>query len=157
MKIEEIIGAIKPRKGANLSVVFDKTLKTRKGVSEKVTKVTRIIVRGGCEYDNLAVVQEGRESGELPAENAGLPWGEWAEFPLWITHKGTDYVRVYPASGVNIATGEPFKPEVTFYVDGVETPKAQVQALCLASEFPKRDSEPLCFTVKADNVREITL
>lgn len=149
MEIESIKGILKAKKGANLSVVFDRQLKTRKGIAEKVTKVTRIVARGGVDYDNLSVVKEKRENGELPSENAGLPWGEWVEFPLHIRHKDVDYARFYPASGIG------FKPQVTYYLDGVEVSKEQVQTLCLASEFPKRDEEPLCFTIKAHNVAMI--
>jgi len=149
MEIEIIKETIKSKKGANLSVVFDRQLKTRKGVTEAVTKVTRIVVRGGVEYDNLGIVQEKRENGELPSENAGLPWGEWVEYPLHIRHKDVDYARFYPASGIG------FKPKVTYFLDGVEVSKEQIQPLCLASEFPKRDEEPLCFTIKAHNVAMI--
>ena len=149
MEIESIKETIKTKKGANLSVVFDRQLKTRKGVMEAVTKVTRIVVRGGVEYDNLGIVQEKRENGELPSENAGLPWGEWVEYPLHIRHKDVDYARFYPASGIG------FKPQVTYFLDGVEVAKEQIQPLCLASEFPKRDEDPLCFTIKAHNVAMI--
>jgi hypothetical protein len=147
--IQAIKETLKAKKGANLSVVFDRQLKTRKGVTEAVTKVTRIVARGGVEYDNLSVVKEKRENGELPSENAGLPWGEWVEFPLHIRHKDVDYARFYPASGIG------FKPQVSYFLDGVEVSKEQVQPLCLASEFPKRDEEPLCFTIKAHNVAMI--
>lgn len=154
VEIEIIKEKLKAKKGANLSVVFDRPLKTRKGVSEKITKVTRIVARGGVDYDNLGIVQEKRENGELPSENAGLPWGEWVEFPLHIRHKDVDYARFYPASGIG------FKPEVAYFIDGVEVPKTaegwiQVRSLCLASEFPKRDEAPLCFTIKANNVAMI--
>lgn len=149
MDIENIKETFKSKKGANLSVVFDRQLKTRKGVTEAVTKVTRIVARGGVEYDNLGIVQEKRENGELPSENAGLPWGEWVEYPYHIRHKDIDYARFYPASGIG------FKPQVSYYLDGVEVSKDQVQHLCPASEFPKRDEEPLCFTIKAHNVAMI--
>lgn len=149
MEIEIIKEKLKAKKGANLSVVFDRPLKTRKGVAEKVTKVTRIIARGGVDYDNIGIVQEKRENGELPSENAGLPWGEWVEFPLHIRHKDVDYARFYPASGIG------FTPQVTYFLNGIEVAKEQVQTLCLASEFPKRDEAPLCFTIKANNVAMI--
>lgn len=154
MDIENIKETFKAKKGANLSVVFDRQLKTRKGVTQAVTKVTRIVARGGVEYDNLGIVQEKRENGELPSENAGLPWGEWVEYPYHIRHKDIDYARFYPASGIG------FKPQVSYFIDGLEVPKTvegwiRVRSLCLASEFPKRDEEPLCFTVKAHNVAMI--
>jgi len=140
------------KKGANLTASWGKTLKTRKGVEDKVEKMTKMVIRGGITYDNMGIVQEKREDGSLPSENAGLPWGEWAEFPYHITHKGTDYVRFYPASGINIATGSDFYPEVTYLLNGNPVEKTVIEALCLASEFPKREEKPLCFTVKAENV-----
>jgi hypothetical protein len=152
MNIEDIKNITKTRKGANLSVVIAKPLKTRKNHPDsKVTKVTQIVIRGGVQYDNLSVVQEKRENGELPAENAGLPWGEWVEYPLHISHKGTDYARFYPASGID------FAPKVTYFLNGMEVPKSEAEAICLASEFPKRDEKPLCYTIKAENVKDIIL
>jgi hypothetical protein len=156
MQIEIIKDKLASKKGANLKATWGKTLKTRKeGRGFKVEKITSLVVRGGIDYDNMGIVQEKREDGSLPSQNAGLPWGQWVEFPLHIEHKGTDYARFYPASGVNVATGEAFTPEVTFLIDGVVSTREQAQALCLASEFPKRDETPLCFTVKADNVLSI--
>jgi hypothetical protein len=151
MQIEAIKGIVKGRKGANLSAVVRKDMKVRSSYKDhKVEKVTRLVIRGGIDYDNIGVVKEGREDGTLPSENAGLPWGEWAEFPLHITHKGQDYARFYPASGLE------FKPKVQYFLDGVEVEKDAIKELCLASEFPKPDDkEPLCFTIKAENVVDI--
>lgn len=146
MNIQNIVSIVSSHKGANLKATWEKPLKTRKGVSNNITKRTAIVVRGGVDYDNIGVVQEKRENGELPSENAGLPWGQWVNFPYHIEHKGTDYARFYPASGIK------FTPHVQYFIDGVETDKATIQPLCLASEFPVRDEEPLCFTIKAENV-----
>ncbi len=106
MKIEEIKSVIKSHKGQNLSVILGKQLKTRKrildsamigdneititGEAPVVEKVTSIVIRGGVEYDNQKVVMEGRDDGTLPEENAGLPWGQWVEYPFHIEHKGSD-------------------------------------------------------------------
>ena len=155
MEISEIKNAISTRKGSNVRAIWAKTLKTRKGVSDVVEKVTSLVVRGGIDYDNMKAVQEGREDGSLPAENAGLPWGEWAEFPYHISHKGTDYARFYPASGIDIATGAAFVPHVEYFLNGELAEKKDIQEICLASEFPNRDEAPLCFTIKAENVRAI--
>lgn len=157
MDIETIKEILKAHKGQNLRAIWGKQLKTLKGVEGVVEKVTSIVVRGGCDYENLATVQEGREDGSLPSENQGLPWGEWAEFPLHIGHKGTDYARFYPASGINLSTGTEFVPVVEYYLDGELTTREVVQPLCRASEFPSRDEKPLCFTVKAENVRAILI
>jgi hypothetical protein len=146
MNIANITSILSNNKGSNLRVVWNRPLKTRKGVDSKIEKITKIVARGGIDYDNIGIVQEKRENGELPSENAGLPWGQWANFPYHIEHKGTDYARFYPASGIN------FTPQVQYLLDGVETDKATIQPLCLASEFPVEKETPLCFTVKAENV-----
>ena len=146
MNIQNIVSVLSSNKGSNLKVIWNRPLKTRKGITSKVEKLTRIVARGGVEYDNLGIVQEKRENGELPDQNAGLPWGQWANFPYHIEHKGTDYARFYPASGIN------FTPQVQYFLDGVEVDKSQVEPLCLASEFPVDREAPLCFTVKADSV-----
>ncbi len=153
MKIKEIVDTLKAEcpKGSNLSAIFGKQLKTRKGVDSIVEKVTRIVVSSGKTYDNQALVKEGREDGTLPEENAGLPWGQWAEFPYHITHKEQDYVRFYSASGVA------FEPKVEYYLNGVQVDKATIQPLCLASEFPSRMEAPLAMTVKAENVKAILI
>jgi len=155
MNITDIKNILKEHRGQNLRAIWGKALKTRKGVTDLVEKVTSIVIRGAIDYDNLAVVQEKRESGELPAENAGLPWGEWAEFPLHITHKGTDYARFYNGSGINVANGQEFRPMVEYYLNGELSDKATVEPLCLASEFRSSEDKPDCYTVKAENVRAI--
>ena len=168
VKIEEIKSVIKSHKGQNLSVILGKQLKTRKrildsamigdneititGEAPVVEKVTSIVIRGGVEYDNQKVVMEGRDDGTLPEENAGLPWGQWVEYPFHIEHKGSDYARFYAASGLS------FEPKVEYYLNGELTTKAIVEPLCLASEFRKSDDPmPLCMTIKADNVKAIVL
>lgn len=149
MKIQDIIAKVQTRKGANLSATIHKTLKTRKGVEDVVEKKTSLVIRGGIDYDNIALVQEMRENGALPDENAGLPWGEWIQFPYHIAHKGQDYARFYPASGIDFST------HVEYYKNGNVATKSEVEALCPKSEFPEREDKPLCYTIKAENVVSI--
>lgn len=151
MKIADITNLLFTRKGQNLSAIIGKELKTRKGVTDCVEKVTSIVIRAGIDYDNQALVKEGREDGSLPSENAGLPWGQWVNFPFHIEHKGTDYVRFYSASGLA------FEPKVEYYLNGVLSDKLTIQPLCLASEFPNRQDAPLAMTVKAENVKAILI
>jgi hypothetical protein len=149
MKIQDIIAKVETRKGANLSATIHKTLKTLKGVEDVIEKKTRLVVRGGIDYDNIALVQEMRESGQLPDKNAGLPWGEWAQFPYHITHKEQDYARFYPASGIDFST------HVEYYRNGNVATKEEVKDLCLKSEFSDKEEKPLCYTIKAENVQTI--
>jgi hypothetical protein len=168
MEIQQIVSTLKTTKGANRRVFWEKPLKLKKDYREgnTIIKKTSLVVRSGIDYDNISSVQEARETGELPSENAGLPWGEWAEFPYHIQHKGNDYARFYPASGVDIATGEEFRPVTEYFLNGVnvndiepsdpEATKNWWKGMCLASEFPKPDDEPpRCFTIKAENVVSI--
>lgn len=168
VNITEIKNILKSHKGQNLRVIIGKQLKTKKKIVDVVEignnlvfektdgplveKVTSMVIRGGIEYDNQGVVKEGREDGTLPEENAGLPWGQWAEYPFHIEHKGSDYARFYTASGIS------FEPKVEYYLNGELTTKAAIEPLCLASEFRKSDEPaPLAMTIKADNVRAIII
>lgn len=152
MKIAEFKTLINAHKGQTLTAIFGRTMKTRKEVVQNVEKVSRVLVRGGIDFENIGIVQEMRENGQLPAENAGLSWGEWSEFPLHITHKGQDYARLYPAGGIFADA----VPVVEYYIDGELATKEQVEPLCLKSEFGDK-SKPPCFTIKAENLRGILL
>lgn len=144
MNIEQIVEILAERKGQNMRAQWKRSMKTRKGVMHKVEKLTACVVRAGMDYDNLKTVQEARESGALPAENAGLPWGRWLTFPFLIEHKGVHYVRMYPPS-LDIA------PEAVYLKDGEIVSKEDIAPLCLASEFPQGEP-PKCFTIKANDL-----
>lgn len=132
MKASKYIEIVSARKGQNLSATWERPMKVRKASGDiSITKITKAVVRGGIDYDNMATVKEGREDGTKPEENNGLPWGEWAAFPFHITHKEQDYLRMYPASGIN------FTPNVTYVMDGKEVGMDIVEPLCLAGEFEK--------------------
>lgn len=75
MKLETVQNVLTlAPKGANIVLEWTRSAKTRKGVTDTILKSVRMVGRVGVEYDNLRAVQEKRESGELPTENAGLPW-----------------------------------------------------------------------------------
>ncbi len=121
-----------------------RTMKVRKGMAE-VLKDSTFQTRIGVNYDNIAAVKEGRADGSLPAENAGLPWGEWVPglFPYVIAHKGNHYFR---CTSVNSG----FIPKVCFYQNGKEITKAEAQAACLAQEFYDKTGE--VFDVKVESI-----
>lgn len=139
------------KKGSNLSAVWRRPVKTKKACTDIIEKETTIICRGGIEYDNTVAVQDKRDAGELPAENAGLPeWQEWVNYPTILRHKGngTLYARFFPAAGI------PFKPKTRFFKNGVEVAKSDVEDVLLASE--KSNGEiPLCYSVKIESVVEL--
>jgi len=144
-------------KGQNVRVKWVRPVKVKKGQTV-FFKETSGKFSAGIDYENMAKVEEGRDNGDLPSENAGLPWGHWINFPYIIGHKGKTYVRLYPPSE-NRSTKENVKksiPKVRFLTaDGVEVSPEVVKAVALASEFPKEKTEVLCFTVDADNIVEI--
>lgn len=133
------------RRGQFLAVHWRRPMKTRKGIADTIEKKVSTVVRAGITYDNIADVQAKRETGELPAENAGLPWGQWVAFPYLISHKGTLYVRLY------VSKNPEHQTRAEFYRNGVQVDKESLRADCLASEF--RDDGPAdCFTVKLESV-----
>lgn len=150
MNATQIVEALKSRKGQHVRATWQRTLKTLKDVPMVVTKRTSVWVRAGINYANLTSVREGIESGERE-EVQPLKWGTWAQFPFIITHKGNDYVRLYPAVFENLKT----QTRVEFFVDGLPASRESAQALCLASEFRDREDELTCFTLKAENILEI--
>ena len=151
------IEAFKTLKGQNVRVKWVRPVKVKKGQTV-FFKETSGKFSAGIDYENMAKVEEGRDNGDLPSENAGLPWGHWINFPYIIGHKGKTYVRLYPPSE-NRSIKENVKksiPKVRFLTaDGVEVSPEVVKAVALASEFPKEKTEALCFTIDADNIVEI--
>lgn len=120
------------RKGQIGGFMWQRALKTRKGVSSLVTKEVRCVARVGIEYDNQRAVKEGRESGELPAVNQGLPWGQWLQYPYLIEHKDNLYLRIYPMPG--------HMPKEVYRLNGQIARREEVEPLCLASEFKPHES-----------------
>lgn len=66
-------------------------------------KITSCLVMRGAEYANLSEVKASKAGAATPsggaAQDGGLPWGEWDVYPHIITHKGTDYARLYVLDG----------------------------------------------------------
>lgn len=136
-------------KGQIVTLRTIKDCKMRKGVAQ-IVKDSTFQCRVGVNYDNIANVQDKRDSGELPAENAGLPWGSWVEglFPYVIEHKGSYYFRcttMHNAHSIHTRR---------FLRNGIEVSVEDAQAACLASEF-KDMSDNDVFCVRVENIMEI--
>ncbi len=144
-------------KGQNVVVRWVRPVKVRKNQTVYF-KETSGKFSAGFPYDNMALVQQARENGDLPEENAGLPWGHWINYPYLIGHQGKVYIRLYPCSE-NRSTDEKVKksiPKVRFLTaDGVEVTPDTVKAAALASEFPEDKKRPLCMTILADHIVQI--
>ena len=134
-------------KGANIVVEWIRPCKTLRGVPALITKQVRMVGRVGINYDEQVAVQAKREAGELPAVNAGLPWGKWEIFPWLIEHKGEHYLRLYNG------TSKTVHPSVSFFMDGLPVDKELVQELLLASE--KQEKTGLCFTCKVKSLSRV--
>jgi hypothetical protein len=134
-------------KGANIVLEWERDCKVRKSVTDSIRKRTHMAGRLGVEYDNLKAVKDKRESGELPEENAGLPWGEWLQYPLFISHKGNIYLRLYTGTS---ATAHPY---VTFLKNGEKIEKAAIENCLLASELTASKGD--CFVVKVADMTSI--
>lgn len=98
-------------------------------------KITTAMVMVGVDYSTLSV-NNGAETGDLP-------WGEWAMFPYIVTHKGTDYARLYTVDGTVRSiymVGDAVVDRDTF--NGYLTPSAA------AAKRPNGG----CITVKMSNI-----
>jgi hypothetical protein len=140
-------------KGNFVGVSWHRQMKTRKGVAATVTKSVRTVVQVGVNYENRAVVQDARANGDAPETNAGLPWGEWEQFPYVIRHKEKRYVRLYP---VRDGEGKPRACKVVYRVNGRAATRSEVEALCLAGEFSS-GAPTECYTLAVDNLRAVRL
>lgn len=89
-------------------------------------------------------VQGKRESGELPQENAGLPWGEWKEYPYTISHKGNEYLRASITPTTKIKT--------VYKLNGKEVDKTEIEKLVRAES---KGSKPDVLTVNIENIKDI--
>lgn len=135
------------KKGTIRTVEYTKDLKTPKGSTDKVTKETVLNARFGVQYDNIKDVQSQREEGILPEENQGLPWGHWSQFPYFISHKDSEYIRLSLVNGTKIKS--------KYFVNGQEVDKATAQSRCLASEFKSNDKPVEILTIKVENIKAI--
>ena len=142
-----IIKIINAPKGSFLGVTIQRPVKLRKGFNINAIKTSRLVVRPGVDYENMAKVIEGREDGSKPSENQGLPWGKWKQFPYLIEHNGQDYIRLSLVPG-NV-------PKVEYTVDGKEISKESLREFALYSEFAEKESAPEVVTVKVESITEI--
>jgi hypothetical protein len=99
-------------------------------------KITTATVMVGVEYASLAVNND-RETGDLP-------WGEWAVYPFVVTHRGTDYARLYVVDGT-IRT--------TYLVDNVPTDRDTFAAHLTPSARNASRPNGGTITVKIENLR----
>jgi hypothetical protein len=151
MNIEQIKQAIlNTPKGANIILEWLRPCKVKKGAT-LVNKAVRMVGRIGVDYNNIASVQEKRESGELP-ETPQPIWngkGVWDIFP-WLFHHadtGEFYLRLYKGTSKNV------KPEVHYFKGGIEVPFEEISDMLLSSEKQEKEGDTFC--CKIENVTRI--
>jgi hypothetical protein len=143
---QQYLDTLLSRKGQIVTVETERSMKVRKN-QEPILKQSEFQCRVGVNYDNIASVKEGRANGEKPAENAGLPWGEWVVFPYVIAHKGEYYVRC-------TVVRNNFRKAAKFIRGGVEISKEEAQVACLASEFSEGGDNEV-FNIKVSSIRSV--
>ena len=144
--IQGFMDTLLSRRGQIVTVNTERPMKVRKG-QEAITKTSEFQCRVGVNYDNIKTVIEGRANGDKPAENAGLPWGEWALFPYVITHKGEYYVRC-----TVLRNG--FRKAAEYRRGDQLISKEEAQIACLASEFKDGDDNEV-FNIKVSSIRSV--
>jgi hypothetical protein len=129
-------------KGANIILEWVRPAKVKKAAQgDNIEKHVRMVGRMGIEYDAMKSTVERRESGEAPAENAGLPWGEWLEYPYLIQHKGKVYLRLY------VGTSRKVTPKVEWTRNGQPVSREDIESALLASEKSERKGDTFTCTL----------
>lgn len=142
------VEACNSRKGQFIDLSFTSSPSPSKEYKGKVlTKMTKGIFRTGINFANLKAVKVGIEAGER-GEVQSLPWGDWAVFPLVITNKGNEYLR--------ITVSPSHKPTSTFFVDGVEVSKEHFESHLTPSARKPSETPTLVFNIQADNLISVS-
>jgi hypothetical protein len=119
-------------KGANIILEWNRPVEVKKAFQgANITKQVRVVGRIGVDYDNLKAVQEKRETGELPSENAGTWYDHDHEIKGLVHHKTTRAPYVQIMAG----TCKSVKPSTTFLIDGKPVEKEIIAHMLTAKEL----------------------
>jgi len=147
----KLVARLLQKHGHIVTLTTKRLVKVRKG-QPAVEKESTFQCRIGVSYDNIKKVQEKRESGELPPENAGLNGVEFVHYPTILQSIKSHelYVRC------SIVKNN-FIPKTTYrFVDsGVEVDRGTVEIIALAAEFPKGERSNDVFNIKLDSIIEM--
>ena len=145
-QIQGFLNTLTSRKGQIVTIQTTRAMKVRKG-QDPIQKSSEFQCRVGVNYDNIQAVKDKRAEGILPAENAGLPWGEWVDFPYFIAHKGEYYVRCTVLRNAH-------RKAPSYTQNGQEITKEQAAVMCLASEFRDSDDNDV-FNIRVSSIRSV--
>lgn len=145
-KMQAMLDTLLSRKGQIVTMLTERDCKVRKN-QEPIRKRSEFQCRVGVNYDNIKTVIEGRANGEKPAENQGLPWGEWALFPYIITHKGEYYFRCTTLNNAH-------RVAPIYTRNGQVISKDEAKVACLASEFSDAEQGEV-FNIKVSSLLEV--
>ncbi len=140
--VPELVANLLQLKGQFVRFGCVRDLKLKVG-AVPVQKASLFTCRVGVDYDNIRDVIAKRESGELPAENAGLPWGRWHTFPYVIEHNDKWYFRCTSVKSS--------MPETAFRRAGVIITKEEAMEFA-RSEEKREDRDNDVFNVTIDNI-----
>jgi hypothetical protein len=137
-------------KGANIYVEWERPVKLRAAYKTMpMTKFTRMLCRLGCDYDKIKETQDKRESGELPAQNAGLRGMEWDTFPTILKNAKEELYLRLESGTFNV------KAEREYRLDGQVVQFEDHKHQMLSSEYPKEKNGHLTFNVKGAHIKSI--
>lgn len=138
----------KSPRGSFHAMVWERPLKMKKGVEGHyiVKRSFGSSLRFGVEYDNMKAVKEGREKGDLPAENAGLIGRSWIVPNLFMeSHKsGAKLLRVSMASGSKFAT--------EYFDNGKKVAKEDIAQYVLKSEIAPHSPVNAVFDINVNSI-----
>lgn len=147
-KFLRLLAAVQDGKGQFLAIEMEKD-ETPMAASKKegitLRKRTKMVVRTGVEFANLASVKQGIESGER-GEVQSLPWGNWFLYPYGIVHNGTEYFR--------FTLGANTRPSCDYFVNGEQVKREDfIKHLPASKREPSEPSEVI--SVKLENITRI--
>ena len=150
IKVPALVETLLALKGQIVTITTARDVKYRKdsGAIAQTVKVSTFQCRMGVNYDNLKVVQEKREDGSLPAENAGLNGMEWVQFPHLLRGIKSGKYQMRCTSFAGNAS------KVAFVRNGAEITRDEALVGVLASELPKDDRSDV-FNITVDSITHI--
>ena len=134
--------------GTFFNCIWERPLKTRRGVSNVVTKEVVATVRKGIDRRNMKKYT----SGAAKFTSGPLVWGKWKKglegLVIEYTNaegKTNHYARLYTTNNT---------PKVKYFIDGREVSRECIEALVPKSQLSSEDIID-CFTINIKNIKEI--